>query len=181
MTLAGFRSISKILVLMVLGLTLTLSLPVSASPKLTLNTALHTQQLFTVKLNPPQPWSSPFLYLWNFTLDFSRRRDPGSTIVKLAILNPTNLVAVLSDTNLTALPATRPPICQGSCPPLVTGMIELSSDVSAATPLPTGSLATLSFRPVASGLYHIAFFTDSTIIYISEIHGYETWTTTTVG
>jgi hypothetical protein len=58
-------------------------------------------------------------------------------------------------------------------------MIELNSDIGTATPIPTGNLTTLSFRPATSGPYHIAFFTDSAIVYITEIHGYETWTTST--
>ncbi len=101
--------------------------------------------------------------------------------MKFAILNPTSLVAIFSDANLTALLATRPPICQIPCPPLVTGIVELSSDVGAATPIPTSSLATLSFTPTTSGTYHITFYTDNTIVCISEIRGYETWTTTTIG
>ncbi len=172
-------SISKILVLAVLGPALSFSRPVSASPKLSLNTTIYTQQLATIKLNPPEPVSSPFLYIWNFTLNLTGR-DPGSTTEKFAILDPTNLVAVLSDKNLTTLLSTRPPICQTSCPQLVTGIIELLSDAGAATPFPPGALP-----PYRSDLTPAApttsYSIDSTIVYINEIHGHETSTTTTVG
>ncbi len=53
--------------------------------------------------------------------------------------------------------------------------------MDAATPIPTGSLATLAFRPTTSGTYYITFYTDNTIVNISEIHGYETWTNATIG
>ena len=59
-------------------------------------------------------------------------------------------------------------------PQLVTGIIELGSDVDAATAIPAGSLATLSFSPATSGTYHLIFYSDSTIVYINEIHGYGT-------
>jgi len=108
-------------------------------------------------------------------------RDPGSTVVKLTLINPTNLVAILSSSNLTALLAVRPPICQTSCPPVVTGLIELIYDVTVSSSFFAGNLATLSFRPTASGTYYLAFFTSSTIINLGEIRGYETWTTTTIG
>ncbi len=179
MSVAGLSSIPKISALIILGLILCFTLPATATPKLFLTTILHTQQLPTVKFDSPVLVSSPFLYLSNFTLDLTGR-DPGSTIVKLTIVNPTNLVAILSSSNLTAILALRPPVCQTSCPPVVTGLIELSYDVAASTPFPAGGLATLSFRPPASGTYHLAFFTSSTIIYLGEIRGYETWTTTTI-
>jgi hypothetical protein len=161
-------------------LTIVLAVPATASPRLSLSILLHSQQLPLTVLNPPESTSSYLLFIWNFTIDLTSR-DPGSTLVHISVVNPTNLAGILSDANLTSLLALRPTLCQISCPPVENGIIQLGYDTLAAVPIPTGSLGSLEFRPLATGVYHIVFYSDSTIVYVHQISGYQTWTTTTVG
>ena len=167
-----------------------LAVPVSAPPKLFLTSILHTNpiplQTYDVVLTTPTR-----AFVWNFTVD-SANKDVGSDSFAFVVdaveiaETTTTFVYLFSNKNLTdwlSSPLTvhsgqrlaywsltSPKICDGtgSC----------------------GSAYSFHFVPPASGLYHIVIANNNALqnripgvqsTYHIEIHGYETWTTTTVG
>ncbi len=177
------------LALAILGLTLALMVPATATPKLSLSTTIHMQLMpSTVYSTGAAPTSSPMFFIWNFTEDLSGR-DIGSTQVRFFLrgIFVDAPVSIMSDSNLTALVSTVSPSCftsagQPACLSLLkTVQFERSYDIIGGG---TGGLplvGTLTFRPTASDTYHIVFVLPNlATMLVQEIRGYETWTTTVI-
>ena len=166
---------------------------VASSPKISLNAITHSisipLQTFDIILTTPTR-----AFVWNFTVDLTGK-DAGSDRFNLVVdaSGGTNqqvpLVLLFSDQNLT----------QWLSEPLTT---HGAQELAIAAYVPTifysyiaggqtiGSAVTIPFRPLASGVYHVAVLNPNVFenlvagvqatIHL-EIHGGETWTTTTVG
>ena len=165
----------------------------ASSPKISLTVTRHATtiplQLFDIVITTPTR-----AFVWNFTVDLTGK-GVGSDNFNLVVdaSGGTNqqvpMVLLFSDLNLT----------QWLSAPLTThGAQELA--IAAYVPSPfysyigggqtIGSAVTISFLPLASGIYHIAVLNPNAFenlvagvqatIHL-EIHGDETWTTTTVG
>src|SRR5438034_10528387 len=166
---------------------------VASSPKISLNAITHSisipLQTFDIIVTTPTR-----AFVWNFTVDLTGK-DAGSDRFNLGVdaSGGTNqqvpLVLLFSDQNLT----------QWLSEPLAThGAQELS--IAAFVPSPffsyiagsqtIGSAVTITFFPYGGGIYHIAILNPNVFENLTpgvqatihaEIHGDETWTTTTIG
>ena len=181
----------KLIVILAGILLIALSLPVSGHPPMpSLLSTLHRNpfplQTYDVTLTTPTR-----AFVWNFTVD-SANKDVGSDSFAFVVdaveiaETTTTFVYLFSNKNLTdwlSSPLTvhsgqrlaywsltSPKICDGtgSC----------------------GSAYSFHFVPPASGLYHIVIANNNALqnripgvqsTYHIEIHGLETWTTTTIG
>jgi len=167
--------------------------PVSSSPKISLNVTPHKTtiplQIYDIIITTPTR-----AFVWNFTVDLTGK-DVGSNRFNLVVdaSGGTNqqvpLVLLFSDQNLT----------QWLSEPLAThGAQELA--IAAFVPSPffsyiagsqtIGSAVTITFFPYGGGIYHIAILNPNVFENLTpgvqatihaEIHGDETWTTTTIG
>jgi hypothetical protein len=183
----------KLLVYGSILVVLPLAIPVTASPRLSLTSTFHVSplplQIYDIVLTTPTP-----AFVWNLTANLNGK-DAGSDKFSLIVdvgggaIPP--LLLLLSDRNLTSWLST----------PLTThGGQELAywaavpNPFAAAGPIASGTGSrgtgdTINFSPPASGTYHIAILNPnafqnmvpgvSSNVHV-EIHGTETWTTTTI-
>jgi len=181
----------KLIVILAGLLLIAWALPVSGHPPMpSLLSTLHRNpfplQIYDVTLTTPTR-----AFVWNFTVDFANK-DVGSDSFELVVdavevgTTRTTFVYLFSDQNLTdwlSAPvalhsgqrlaywaSSSPVICDG------TGFC--------------GTADSFHFAPPAAGLYHVAIVNQNALqnlvpgvqsTYHVEIHGHETWTTTTIG
>ena len=183
------RTIAKVLTLTSILFAISTG-SVSSAPKLSLTTAVHNVvvplQVFDIIITTPTRG-----FVWNFTVDLTGK-DPGSDRFNLVVdasgssrEGSVPLVALFSDQNLTKW--------------LSTSLTTHSSQELAywATeqfpPFPGGAVnfgaSTLTFLPPVGGTYHVvavnpvSYFGNAPGVTTNlhfEIHGQETWTTTSV-
>ncbi len=193
---AGYRAVISILVLLVLVLGATagylyVSRPGSVSQTSNLNnqkvnTTVHTNpiplQVFDITVVTPRA------FVWNFTVDFTGK-DAGSETFTLVIdYAGAQLVLLMSEKNLTDWLSS--PLTVHSGQRLAFSAFTNPSPICAGTspsPICTGTV-TLNFRPPASGSYHLVFVPYGFLGTVPgvqtlhiEVHGLQTWTTTTIG
>ena len=185
------RTAAKVLVIGTLLLAISTGTAYSA-PKISLLTSVHTRiiplQIYDLVITTPTRG-----LVWNFTVDLSSK-DPGSDRFNLVVdgsgstAQQVPLVALFSDQNLT----------QWLSQPLTTHVTqELAYSAFVPTSYNsyiTGSQViagaeTMTFFPPSSGLYHVVTLNPNAFENLipgvqatihMEIHGQETWTTTTV-
>ena len=169
-------------------------IPATASPRLSLSQTLHAStiplQVYDVVLTTPTR-----AFVWNFTVSFVGK-DTGSDRFNLVIDAAAStaaqvpLVLLFSDQNLTEWLATT--LTTHNSQELAYAAWVPSSYNSAlgAFSQAIGSGVTATFFPLASGGYHIVVMNPNAFLNLVpgvqaslhvEIHGFEAWTTTTIG
>ncbi len=148
------------------------------------NTTVHTDpiplQVFDVTVVTPRA------FVWNFTADFAGK-DAGSNTFTLVIdYSGASLVLLMSEKNLTDWLSS--PLTVHSGQRLAFSAFTNPFPICAATCSETSLTATLNFRPPASGSYHLVFVPIGFLGTVPgvqtlhiEVHGLQTWTTTTIG
>jgi hypothetical protein len=185
------RTIAKVFAIGVLVLAI-LTGTVSSAPKTTLTTTVHTNiiplQVYDLVITTPTRG-----FAWNFTVDLTGK-DPGSDRFNLVVdasgstAQQVPLVVLFSDANLT----------QWLSEPLTT---HNTQELAYSAYVPTSynsfitgnqviaGAETMTFFPPASGLYHVITLNPNAFENLTpgvqatihmEIHGQETWTTTTI-
>ncbi len=159
----------------------------ASSPHKPVSTTQSFSQPVPLQVFDPTVVTPRGAFVWNFTVDFTGKDAGSDTFTLVTDYDGAALVLLMSEKNLTDWLSSSPSIHIGQ--ELAISAFTLPQGIS--TPgcggYCTSHTVTLNFRPPASGSYHLVFVPTGTVygtvsvqtLHI-EVHGLQTWTTTTI-